>query len=100
MCRESASTVKVFKNFKESGVIKPGFSAEAMSGGALLSIRSSEFICFYDWNTLKVGTFNVPENCALFVPRNYKAFHCHKLDISFLGMAPLAKAVHLIAPFQ
>ena len=52
--RESTSCVKVLKNFNEKHVIRPAFAAEAIHGGALLSIRSSDFICFYDWSTSKV----------------------------------------------
>ena len=46
--------VKVFKNFKETNSLRLGFSAEGIYGGALLAVRSNEFICFYDWNTLQV----------------------------------------------
>eukprot|EP00899_Mesostigma_viride_P001865 jgi/Mesvir1/1167/Mv17669-RA.1 len=47
--RESSSKIKVFKNFKEVKSIRPNFIAEGIYGGALLAIRSSEFVCFYDW---------------------------------------------------
>lgn len=53
-CRESTSVVKVFKNFKEVHTLRPGFSAEGLYGGTLLAVRSNDFICFYDWSTLKV----------------------------------------------
>ncbi|KJE89459.1 coatomer subunit beta [Capsaspora owczarzaki ATCC 30864] len=49
--RESHSTIKIFRNFKERKVIKPDFSAEGIFGGALLGIRASNFIAFYDWET-------------------------------------------------
>lgn len=48
-CRESTSSVKIFKNFKEAKSVRPSFVAEGIHGGALLSVRSSDFICFYDW---------------------------------------------------
>mmetsp|Transcript_5564 Transcript_5564/g.15523 ORF Transcript_5564/g.15523 Transcript_5564/m.15523 type:complete len:933 (-) Transcript_5564:265-3063(-) len=48
-CRVSTSHVKIFKNFKEAKSIRPAFSAEAVHGGAMLSVRSADFICFYDW---------------------------------------------------
>ena len=38
--RENASTVKVFKNFKEKKAFKPDFGAEAIYGGNLLGIKS------------------------------------------------------------
>lgn len=46
--------MKVFKNFKETAALRPGFAAEGIYGGALLGIRSSDFICFYDWTSTKV----------------------------------------------
>jgi len=50
--RESNSRIKVFKNFKEKNVlIKPAYSAEGIFGGALLGVRSSQFLNFYDWET-------------------------------------------------
>ncbi|GAM26141.1 hypothetical protein SAMD00019534_093160 [Acytostelium subglobosum LB1] len=52
--RESTSRVKVFKNFKETHNFKPSFSAEGIFGGALLAVRSTNFVCFYDWDTCDV----------------------------------------------
>ncbi|KAI9093090.1 coatomer WD associated region-domain-containing protein [Phlyctochytrium arcticum] len=51
--RESTSKVKVFKNFKEKPDvnIRPSYSAEGIFGGALLGIRSSNFLNFYDWDS-------------------------------------------------
>jgi Coatomer WD associated region len=48
--------VKVFKNFKEVAQVRPGFSIEAIYGGALLGIAGADFIAFYDWTTATVGT--------------------------------------------
>ena len=56
LCRESTSVVKVFKSFKEVNSLRPGFSAEGIYGGTLLAVRTNDFICFYDWNTMKVRT--------------------------------------------
>ncbi len=53
-CRESSTSVKVFRNFKDSGSIRPSLLAEGISGGALLSVRSNEAVVFYDWATSKV----------------------------------------------
>ncbi|KAK9829928.1 hypothetical protein WJX72_008689 [[Myrmecia] bisecta] len=52
--RESASSVKIFKNFKETHAIRTSYSAEGIHGGTLLSVRSTDFVCFYDWNDSKV----------------------------------------------
>lgn len=51
--RESTSKIRLFKNFKEKTnvVIKPTYSAEGIYGGALLGIRGSTFVNFYDWET-------------------------------------------------
>lgn len=54
LCRESTSSVKLFKNFKEASAIKTNFAAEAISGGSLLAVRSTDFVCFYDWGSGKV----------------------------------------------
>lgn len=48
--------MKVFKNFKEVAQVRPGFSIEAIYGGALLGIAGADFIAFYDWTTATVGT--------------------------------------------
>jgi coatomer subunit beta' len=50
--RESSSKVRIFKSFKEKNVeIRFSFSSEAIHGGALLGIRSSGFLTFFDWET-------------------------------------------------
>ena len=45
---------RLYKNFKEFEQIKPGFAIEEIHGGALLGVRSQDFVCFYDWNTGQV----------------------------------------------
>jgi coatomer subunit beta' len=52
--RESTSKVKVFKNFKEVLSFRPGVAAEGLSGGALLGVRSTETLVFYDWDSDRV----------------------------------------------
>ena len=47
--------MKLYKNFKETNAIKLNFSAEAISGGSLLAIWGTDFVCFYDWGSGKVG---------------------------------------------
>lgn len=50
--RESSSKVRLFKSFKEKNVaIRFSFPSEAIYGGALLGIRSSGFLTFFDWET-------------------------------------------------
>lgn len=46
--------MKLYKNFKEVTSIKTNYAAEALSGGTLLGIRGSDFVCFYDWASGKV----------------------------------------------
>jgi coatomer subunit beta' len=52
--RENASTVKVFKNFKERKSLKPDFGSEAIFGGHLLGVKSPSGLAFYDWETLEL----------------------------------------------
>lgn len=52
--------MKVFKNFKEVSQVRPGFSIEAIYGGALLGIAGADFIAFYDWTT---GTVDALRFC-------------------------------------
>lgn len=40
--------------FKERRAFQPGFPVEGIFGGNLLTIRSNEFVCFYDWETLQM----------------------------------------------
>ena len=49
--RESSSSVKLFKNFKEKKSFKPEFGAEGIYGGHLLGVRSVSGLAFYDWET-------------------------------------------------
>lgn len=44
----------VFKNFKEAKQFRPPFAAEGIFGGALVGIRSNEFVDFYDWDDLRL----------------------------------------------
>eukprot|EP01097_Dermamoeba_algensis_P006113 TRINITY_DN3854_c0_g2_i2.p1 TRINITY_DN3854_c0_g2~~TRINITY_DN3854_c0_g2_i2.p1 ORF type:complete len:616 (+),score=125.58 TRINITY_DN3854_c0_g2_i2:65-1912(+) len=52
--RESSNKVKIFKNFKETKAFRPPFNIEAIYGGAMLSIKSGNFICFYDWDECRL----------------------------------------------
>ncbi|KAH6561149.1 hypothetical protein BASA50_004064 [Batrachochytrium salamandrivorans] len=50
--RKSSSSIRMFKSFKEKSItINPSYGAEAIFGGALLGVRSSSFLIFYDWET-------------------------------------------------
>lgn len=51
--RESPSSVKAFKNFKERPLshFNIPFSTTQIFGGALLGVNGDGFIAFYDWNT-------------------------------------------------
>ncbi|XP_043288890.1 coatomer subunit beta' isoform X2 [Venturia canescens] len=52
--RESSSTVKVFKNFKEKKTIMPDFGVDAIFGGFMLGVSSGSGLSFFDWETLKL----------------------------------------------
>lgn len=50
--RESATSVKIFKNFVEkTGGLDVGFQAEGLSGGVLLGVKGQGGVGFYDWQT-------------------------------------------------
>lgn len=50
--RESATSVKIFKNFKEqSAGLDVGFQAEGLSDGVLLGVKGQGGIGFFDWET-------------------------------------------------
>ncbi|XP_022653578.1 coatomer subunit beta'-like [Varroa jacobsoni] len=50
--RENASTVKIFKNFKEKKTFKPQYGADGIFGGFLLAVKSSSGLALFDWETL------------------------------------------------
>ncbi|XP_041479465.1 coatomer subunit beta'-like isoform X1 [Lytechinus variegatus] len=52
--RESSTSVKLFKNFKEKKSFKPDFGAEGIFGGSLLGVRSSSGLAFYDWDSTEL----------------------------------------------
>ena len=50
--RESATSVKIFKNFSEKpGGLDVGFQAEGLTGGVLLGVKGQGGVGFYDWQT-------------------------------------------------
>ena len=50
--RESATSVKIFKNFVEkAGGLDVGFHAEGLTGGVLLGVKGQGGVGFYDWQT-------------------------------------------------
>ena len=50
--RESATSVKIFKNFVEkAGGLDVGFQAEGLTGGVLLGVKGQGGIGFFDWQT-------------------------------------------------
>jgi len=49
--RESISRVKIFKNFNENKTLRlPVSSAEGLYGGAMLGVKASDGVCFFDWD--------------------------------------------------
>nr|MBE5724356.1 coat protein (coatomer) beta' [Cucujiformia] len=52
--RETGSTIRIFKNFKEKKNFKPDFGTEAIFGGWLLGVKSVSGLTFYDWETLEL----------------------------------------------
>ena len=50
--RESATSVRIFRNFKEKGGgLDVGFQAEALSGGTLLAVKGQGGVGMFDWET-------------------------------------------------
>ncbi len=50
--RESATSIKIFKNFIEkSGGLDVSFAADGLSGGVLLGVKGQGGISFHDWAT-------------------------------------------------
>ncbi|TKR94591.1 hypothetical protein L596_008856 [Steinernema carpocapsae] len=49
--RESSTTIKLFKNFKETNTLRTDLTMEGIDGGHLLAARSANSLCFYDWET-------------------------------------------------
>ncbi|KAH0615249.1 uncharacterized protein H6S33_000885 [Morchella sextelata] len=50
--RESPTSVKLFKNFKEKpGGLDVGFAADGLIGGVLLAVRGAETVGLFDWET-------------------------------------------------
>uniref|UniRef100_A0AAF5PGX4 Beta'-coat protein n=3 Tax=Wuchereria bancrofti TaxID=6293 RepID=A0AAF5PGX4_WUCBA len=49
--RESTSSIKIFKNFKEVRTLRPDVIMEGIEGGPLVAARSANALCFFDWET-------------------------------------------------
>jgi coatomer subunit beta' len=50
--RESATSVRLFRNFKEkSGGLDVGFAAEGLMGGVLLGVRGQGGVGLFDWES-------------------------------------------------
>ncbi|CAH1776242.1 unnamed protein product [Owenia fusiformis] len=49
--REGSSSLKIYKNFKETKSFKPDFGAEGLHGGFMLGVRSVSGLAFYDWES-------------------------------------------------
>ena len=50
--RESATSVRIYHNFKEKqGGLDVGFQAEGLTGGVLLGVKGQGGVAFYDWET-------------------------------------------------
>lgn len=52
--KESSNSIKLFKNFKERDTLKPNLGCEALYGGALIGVRHSGCVSFYDWENMEL----------------------------------------------
>ena len=71
--RESGTSVRIYRNFKEKGGgLDVGFVAEGLSGGVLLGVKGQGGIGFFDWETgglvrrIEVDPKNVSQILVLF----------------------------------
>jgi coatomer subunit beta' len=65
--RESSTSIRLFKNFKErSGILNFPFAMEGLFGGHLIGVRGQGLVCFYDWETgaLVRRIDNMPKNVS------------------------------------
>jgi coatomer subunit beta' len=50
--RESATSIRLYKNFKErTGVLNVPFAMDGLFGGQLIGVKGQGWVCFYDWDT-------------------------------------------------
>ncbi|WIA18293.1 hypothetical protein OEZ85_009758 [Tetradesmus obliquus] len=47
--REGGARIKIHKNFAEKAALKVEYAVEGIHGGALVGVRGTDFVCFYDW---------------------------------------------------
>lgn len=69
--RESSTSVRIFRNFKEKGGgLDVGFAADGLMGGVLLGVRGQGAIGLYDWETggLVRRIDVVPNNVSARIP--------------------------------
>eukprot|EP00921_Rhytidocystis_pertsovi_P015616 GHVQ01024830.1.p1 GENE.GHVQ01024830.1~~GHVQ01024830.1.p1 ORF type:complete len:844 (+),score=76.21 GHVQ01024830.1:281-2812(+) len=52
--RDEQGKITVFRNFAEHFSFKPAFQVDELFGGRLIGLRSSEFVCFYDWEEYRM----------------------------------------------
>ncbi|KAF2405259.1 Coatomer, beta' subunit [Trichodelitschia bisporula] len=49
--RESGTSVKLYRNFKERSSLNVGFQADGLFGGALLGVKGQGGVGLFDWNS-------------------------------------------------
>nr|XP_039250416.1 coatomer subunit beta'-like isoform X2 [Styela clava] len=52
--RESGTSVKLFKNFKERQSFKPDFGCENIFGGYMLGVKTTQGLAFYNWENMEL----------------------------------------------
>lgn len=61
--RESKLSIKIFKNFQEHVAVDLVYEADKIIPGALLGVKSTCLLCFYDWETgALVRRINLAQN--------------------------------------
>eukprot|EP01121_Diplochlamys_sp_Union-15-3_P002556 TRINITY_DN1226_c0_g1_i1.p1 TRINITY_DN1226_c0_g1~~TRINITY_DN1226_c0_g1_i1.p1 ORF type:complete len:1025 (-),score=223.71 TRINITY_DN1226_c0_g1_i1:90-3164(-) len=52
--RDNAGNIRVYNNFTERHSFRPNFSVDGIFGGTLLGVKSSTFVCMYDWKECRL----------------------------------------------
>ncbi|EER20354.1 COPI protein, putative [Perkinsus marinus ATCC 50983] len=52
--REASGRITIYKDFVEETSFKPPFPVDEIFGGYLLCVKTSDFICFYEWSSSRL----------------------------------------------
>ncbi|KAF4676479.1 Coatomer subunit beta' [Perkinsus chesapeaki] len=52
--RDASGRITIYKDFAEETSFKPPFPVDEIFGGYLLCVKTSDFVCFYDWSSSRL----------------------------------------------